>query len=143
MTSTDLKSTDTPVVLVAVDDTDTSRRALSWAISEAQRLGAVVEVVTTYDAASGPEARELAQQAQDRVVRQGGHDQPIPGLVHHVVAGDPVDTLVLMSSRAHVLVMGRHSTTGLRHSAQPSTAERCARLADCPVTIVPGPHVLP
>ena len=56
--------------------------------------------------------------------------------------GDPVDVLTLLSGHAYVLVLGRHSTVGLRHSAESSTAERVAQLSECPVTMVSGP-VLP
>lgn len=136
--------TDRLAIIVGVDDSATSERALIWALGAAQRLGATVEAVTTYQEAEGPIARERARTAQnalvaDAVARHGG----APAVATAVLAGDPVDVLTLLSGRAYMLVMGGHSTAGLRHSAERSTAERVASLAECPVTIVPGSAVLP
>ena len=136
---------DRPVIIVGVDDSPTSRSALGWALTDAQRLGAAIEAVTTYPAAEGETAREQAQAVQDSIVAQAVQRlaEPVPPVASLVMAGDPVNVLTLLSGHAYVLVMGRHSTVGLRHSAESSTAERVARLADCPVTIVPGiPGVL-
>ena len=131
-----------PVIIVGVDDSTTSRRALTWALTEAERLGGVVEVVTTYDATGGLRAQELAHTMQgsliDEVLAQG----PVVNVSRLVLPGRAVDWLTLMSGHAHLLVLGGHSVAGLRHSAEASTAEQVSRLAECPVTIVPGPPVL-
>ena len=134
--------TETPVIIVGVDDSFTSRHALSWAAAEATQLGAAIEAVTIYDEAHGPHARAEAEAVQDRVIEDILGTRPVHPVAKLVVAGDPVDVLTMMSSHAHLLVIGRHSTAGLRHSADSSTAEQCARLAECPVTIVPGTPVL-
>jgi nucleotide-binding universal stress UspA family protein len=136
---------DRPVIIVGVDDSPTSRSALSWALIDARRLSAAVEAVTTYPAAEGEAARERAQAVQDSLVAEavGRLADPVPPVASLVMAGDPVDVLTLLSGHAYVLVMGRHSTVGLRHSAESSTAERVARLAECPVTIVPGSPTVP
>jgi nucleotide-binding universal stress UspA family protein len=136
--------TERPVIIVGVDDSPTSRRALSWALADAQRLEAAVEAVTTYHDADGESARERAQEVQDALVAEAvaSLTDPAPPVASLVMEGDPVDVLTLLSGHAYVLVMGRHSTVGLRHSADSSTAERVARLAECPVTIVPGSPLL-
>ena len=136
--------TDRPVIIVGVDDSPTSRRALAWALADAQRLGAAVEAVTTYHESEGEPARERAQAVQDSLVAEavGSLPDPAPPVASLVMEGDPVNVLTLLSGHAYLLVMGRHSTVGLRHSAESSTAEQVARLAECPVTIVPGSPVL-
>ena len=62
--------TDRPVIIVGIDDSPTSRHALTWALDEAERLGGVIEAVTTYDKSEGTPARERTQDVQDRVIRE-------------------------------------------------------------------------
>ena len=131
-----------PVIIVGVDDSATSRRALVWACAEDERLGGVVEAVTTYDAYGGEAARELARSQQQRVVDQAVGEVPAERVSRHVLPGKAVDVLTLRSRHAYLLVLGGQSTAGLRHSAQSSTAEHVVRLAECPVAIVPPPPVL-
>jgi nucleotide-binding universal stress UspA family protein len=131
-----------PVIIVGVDDSATSRRALAWALAEAARLGAVVEAVTTYDAAGGEAAREVACSRQQSVIDEVIGEVPADVVPRHVLPGKPVDVLTLRSRDAYLLVLGGHSTAGLRHSGASSTAEQVARLAECPVVIVPAPPVL-
>ena len=136
-------TTTRPVVVVGVDDSATSRRALVWALAVARRLGAVVEAVTTYETSGGETTRELARTLQESVIGEVLGEAADGALTRHLLPGNPVDVLALMSGQAYLLVLGRHSTAGLRHSADSSTAEQVARLADCPVVIVPGAPTLP
>jgi nucleotide-binding universal stress UspA family protein len=131
-----------PVIVVGVDDSTTSRRALAWALVEAERMGGVVEVVTTYDASRGLLAQELAHTMQGSIIDEVLAEGPVVNVSSVVLPGSAVDWLTLMSGHAQLLVLGGHSVAGLRHSAEASTAEQVARLAECPVTIVPGPPVL-
>jgi nucleotide-binding universal stress UspA family protein len=131
-----------PVIIVGVDDSASSRRALAWALAEAERLGAVVEAVTTYDAAGGEAARELARSGQRSLLDEALGGVSVDTVSRHVLPGKPVDVLALRSRDAYLLVLGGHNTAGLRHSGASSTAEQVARLAECPVAIVPAPAVL-
>jgi nucleotide-binding universal stress UspA family protein len=55
-----------------------------------------------------------------------------------LVDGEPVDQLLDQSAAAELLVVGRHGTSGLVHSALGGVGDTCARLATCPVVIVPS-----
>jgi nucleotide-binding universal stress UspA family protein len=55
-----------------------------------------------------------------------------------LVDGEPVDQLLDQSAGADLLVVGRHGTSGLVHSALGGVGDACARLATCPVVIVPS-----
>ena len=55
-----------------------------------------------------------------------------------VVQGDPADVLVRQSRASALLVMGSHGVAGLMHSALGSVTDTCARMAECPVVIVPA-----
>ena len=131
-----------PVILVGIDASTTSHRALVWALAEAERIDGVVEVVTTYDASRGLGSRELARAMQESVLAEVVGPGSVDSVSRLVLPGSAVDVLALMSGHADLLVLGRHSVAGLRHSAVTSTAEQVARLADCPVTIVPGAPLL-
>ena len=115
---------------------------MAWAWAEAGRLGAVVEAVTTYDAVGGEASQELARSRQQSVIDEVLGEVPADVVSRHVLPGNPVDVLTLRSRDAYLLVLGGHSTSGLRHSGGSATAEQVARLSECPVAIVPAPPVL-
>lgn len=126
---------------VAADGSAGSRRALEWALHEAALRRCAVELVTAYQRGedeSPDAARASAEQAlhatMDDIVA-GRADVPL--VSWHVVEGEPADVLVRESAQSALLVMGSHSVEGLRHSALGSVADTCARMADCPVVIIP------
>jgi len=55
-----------------------------------------------------------------------------------VVHGDPVEALLRTSSRADLLVVGSHSTSAVLHVMLGSVSEACARMAECPVVVLPA-----
>jgi nucleotide-binding universal stress UspA family protein len=57
---------------------------------------------------------------------------------YRVVQGDPADVLVRESRTIELLVMGSHGVEGLMHSALGSVTDTCARMAECPVVVVPA-----
>lgn len=61
----------------------------------------------------------------------------LPAVSWRVVEGEPADVLVRESRRSALLVMGSHSVEGLMHSALGSVADTCARMAECPMVIIP------
>ncbi len=135
------------IIRVAADGSPGSRRALMWAVAEAARRHCGVEVVTAYRRMPGQSAG-AARAAAEAIVRstlEVQHldparraDQPdLPTLSWHAVEGDPIDVLVRESEQSMLLVMGSHSIDGLRHAVLGSVADACARMAACPVVIVP------
>lgn len=137
-----------PVILVGVDGSDGSRRALRWALDEAVRHNCTVEVVTAWpprgtvgqlDEAEVGEALRRADEAQRHLIenelRAVAHP---PTLSYELVEGDAVEVLLRSSAYAELLVIGSHGTDSVRHAMLGSVSEACARLAECPVVVLPA-----
>jgi nucleotide-binding universal stress UspA family protein len=56
-----------------------------------------------------------------------------------MVAGRPEHVLVDASARATLLVVGAHGVRSIQHAALGSISEYTARLAYCPVVVIPAP----
>ncbi len=130
------------IIRVAADGSPGSRRAFEWALEEAELRGCGVELVTAYqirdhrsaDAARAHAEKVLHATMDDIVV---GNVQSSATVSWHVVSGDPADVLVRDSAHSQMLVLGSHGVTGMIHTALGSVADACARLAECPVVIIP------
>jgi nucleotide-binding universal stress UspA family protein len=146
--------TGTSVVVVGVDDTEGSRRALEWAAHEALRRGATLQVVTawTWDAAEGaPLAAvdpttlmDLAEQTQrDAVDQVLGPMQHRPVVAREVVRSTAADALVAASRQADLVVVGTHGRGPVRSALLGSVSQSVIKHAECPVVVMPPPHRTP
>ncbi|MFM0500199.1 universal stress protein [Paraburkholderia caffeinilytica] len=143
-------------ILVAVDGSETSLRALDAALQLAHDAGAqvqplfVVDVpVMAYDVpAYDPsyvrdalleEGRHVSDDAVARMRRAGVAGTP------RVIEADPVTDDVAHCIRraaadfkADVVVMGTHGRRGFRRMVLGSVAEHFLRIAECPVLMIPA-----
>ena len=128
------------LLVVGLDGSDRSHDALRFALAEAELRGGSVEVITTWHEEQGADALERATQIQDeaRAAVLGEHEGE-PPVSFEVVAGRPEHVLVDASSRASLLVVGAHGVQSIRHAALGSISEYTARLAYCPVVVIPAP----
>jgi nucleotide-binding universal stress UspA family protein len=129
------------VIRVAADGSPGSRRALEWALDEAQLRRCAVELVGVYANSQDVHSKRAAEAAVHATMNDivaGRAD--IPLVSWHVVAGEPVDVLTRESEHSELLVMGSHDVFGLRHSARSSVTDLCSRTAACPIVVVPPPH---
>lgn len=126
-----------PVLIVGLDGSSGSLAALGWAVDHAAKLGGNVQVVTAIRSnADGAEQRALDLQETALASLSASQLRPTS---KKVVPGEPVDVMARASEQAQMLVLGRHGVSGMVHSALGSVGDACARLAYCPVTIVPAP----
>ena len=134
-------------ILVGVDGSGGSRRALRWAVEEAAAHGAAVQAVTVwqtlYEAGAVPypvDEDKLAEQARERLVRAIAQvaGQHAAGIEPLVVEGDPAQTLCGRSVGADLLVLGAHGHGGFSQPTLGSVSAKCANSSHCPVVIVPG-----
>lgn len=135
-------------ILVGVDSSDESYAALSWAVGEASRRGAVVEPIhvwhiPTSDATAAVgidrhwenDAEQVLAHALQRlaehpgVVIQGRTIEGRPGEVLVAEATDPDTVLLVLGSRRR----GRLARLMLG-----STSQACVQHCPCPVVVVPG-----
>jgi len=142
------------VIVVGLDGSSASDRALEWALQEARSRGSIVELVTAFGhpqhgAALGEStvtrhAREAAETAQvhqiDRIAAPYRDDV---ALAFQVLEGPAVDRLVEASRHARLLVVGSHGYGRVREILVGSVAAGCIRNATCPVVVLPAPHEPP
>lgn len=140
-------------IVVGVDGSDASERALRWAASEAHARNGTVEAIiawhwdgsgTFFIAATSPvEERDRAQQILDETVIEVTAEFPDVMLAAHVVEATPAKALTHAAASADVLVLGSHGHNRLHHAVLGSVSEECVRRATCPVVVIPVPQSQP
>lgn len=148
---------DRPVV-VGVDGSVGSGRALLWAAREAVRLGAPlllvdvppvpIMVTSMYgsvpyvcdDLALDDAARDVLRKAAEEVRQELGDDAPP---LHQVVMpGGAAASLVEASSGARLLVVGARGLGGFARLALGSVSSACIHRAISPVAVIGGDHAV-
>lgn len=125
------------LITVGFDGSEASLAALRWAVEQAQEQQATVQVVTAYTPRGG-ESLDVARMKAEAVVNRAIHiGADIPEIVRLAIHGEPTEVLLACSEGSRLVVVGRHGTSGIIHSALGSVGDACARLANCPVVIVP------
>jgi universal stress protein A len=136
-------------ILVPVDLSEPSKKALRYAFALAQQFDAklillyAVEPVATPDFAYHPlmiETEKVVAAAEERLKKLCAEEVIEPSriektLVRKGVAHDQI-TDAAKSSKADLIVIATHGHTGLKHVLLGSTAERVVRHASCPVLVV-------
>ncbi len=135
-------------ILVGVDGSDGSRRALRWAIEHAAARGAVVQAVIvwqrTFDyGRSGlwPVDVDLAEGARKRLaetVAEVAVGSPALTIEQVVLEGEPGQVLCDHSGGADLLVVGSRGLGGFVGLVLGSVSTKCAHHSHCPVVIVPA-----
>jgi len=136
-------------VLVPVDFSASSLKALRYAVAVANRFGASISLVHVVEPASFlNDVRNMPLAVSDGEVANKLHhklvmlarkqiDPETP--VHPVVCiGKPFDEIVKTAKtfNADLIIIGTHGRTGLKGALLGSTAERVVRHAHCPVLVV-------
>jgi nucleotide-binding universal stress UspA family protein len=139
-----------PGIVVGVDGSAHSRKALERAAAEAAAHGAPLIVLVIHqavrdvygsashygdDAALTEKAKEAAQAETDQVLAAAGA-KPASVTVT-AVHGLPVDELVKASEGADMIVLGRRGMGGFVRLLMGSVSSQVAQHAQCPVLIVP------
>ena len=138
-------------IIVGVDGSGHSQRALEWAMKEAAIRHVPLTVLTVHEAIRGyfsgvavypddpartEEARKAAQAETDKVL--AGLDGPRPDSVTvKAVHGFPVEELVNAGEDADMIVLGSRGAGGFTRLLMGSTAGQVSQHAHCPVLIVP------
>jgi len=143
-------------VLVGVDFSEFSLRALRYAMGLAVELGAALTVLHVVPAdygllCIGKEAsrdleKALQSQAADNLRRLAKDEIGLRLPVDlEVRVGQPAEEIVAAAaeSKCDLIVLSTHGYSGLDHILIGSVAERVARLASCPVLIVRGRRLSP
>ncbi|HEY3903941.1 MAG TPA: universal stress protein [Streptosporangiaceae bacterium] len=140
-------------IVVGIDESVHSRRALDWAMREAALRRTDLTVFTVIPAMASPwssrpltvpdepEVIERARQAVDDAIAKSaselGTDQPTS--VHvQVFSGYPAQVLTEASKQADLVVLGSRGAGGFATFLLGSVSNQVAHHASCPVVIVPA-----
>jgi len=140
--------TEPPRIIVGVDGSEASKRALAWAATLATWTGGQIVAVHALGL--------LTRLSDDSVVPSTDRRAEVTAALEHewcrpladasvdyrcvVVDGDPVTSLLRAAHEqgGDLVVVGSRGTGGYAGLALGSTSQQLVRVADCPVTVVPG-----
>lgn len=136
-------------IVVGVDGSEGSRRALRWALREAAAWGGTVQATMAWkslydslddDTQLPPGEVAVAEAARTRLaeaiasVRDAAPGVPVEAVL---VEGEPTETLCRRSREADLLVVGSRGRRSLGRWVLGSVSTACAHHAHCPLVIVP------
>ena len=145
-----------PGILVGVDGSENSRRALGWAVREAARLHLPLTVLTVCPPAPRPAThifwnmpiledsqepereRKAVQDFVNLVAQEAG--DAMPDITVEVVAGDAAEELIRASHDVELLVVGRRGSGGFARLHLGSVSSKVTHHAACPTVVIPGRH---
>lgn len=149
---TDSATTGRPAparVVVGIDGSEPSKRALEWARFFAGTTGATIEAISAWHIPAAPvivgtglPADAVLQQATARVLHETvaavlGSDPGVP--VREMVAhGNSAQVLLDAGKGAQLLVVGSRGHGGFTGLLLGSVSSACAEHAHCPVLVVHG-----
>ena len=136
-------------IVVGVDGSPGSRKALTWAAAEAADHGADLVVLNVWEHTLLPPAGSVSvserylpdtsQRTTDdllQIIREELGEEP-PMLVQpHVKQGRPAKVLIEESANADLLVVGSLGHGGFAGLVLGSVSQHVAAYANCPVTVV-------
>jgi len=136
------------IIVVGVDESESSHRALRWAALEALRRDATLEVVTAWDwdAVEGVPPADvnptiimlLAEQTQLRAVTDVVDVMdPRPPVIRHVVRSSATEALADASQHADLVVVGTHGRGPVKSFLLGSISLSVIKHAACPVVVMP------
>jgi nucleotide-binding universal stress UspA family protein len=138
-------------IVVGVDGSEGSIRALRFALDEARVRGVELRVVhawhippaifgsgwapTTVDL---DEYRKLAEASLARALADAGVDDTALAVTPVLREGEPVDVLCAEAAHADLVVVGSRGLGGFRGLLLGSVSQQVVHHAPCPVVVVPG-----
>lgn len=143
-----------PGIVVGVDASANSGRALEWALAESALRHTPLTVVAVSpiaasifglsaqhypaDEESREHVREITQKLVNDVIASQ-EAKPAEPVTVHAVSGIPADELLRASAGADMLVVGARGSGGFGRLMMGSVSTQVSHHATCPVVIVPPP----
>jgi nucleotide-binding universal stress UspA family protein len=132
-----------PLIVVGVDGSDESVKAVAWAAEQARATGGTLELLivwarpTSYGLPLVVGGYNPEHEAQDIVEKAAsGIDLPADRLRTHVVNAAPALALVERSKSADLLVVGSRGHGGFAELLLGSVSDHCVHHASCSVVVV-------
>jgi nucleotide-binding universal stress UspA family protein len=141
-----------PGIIVGIDSSHHSERALEWAMKEAALRHQPLKVLAVHPAIAGwtghgvsypgdaellESTRTAAKETTDKVLAGLGGPRP-ESVTVEAVSGIPAEVLVAAAADADMIVVGSRGTGGFARLTMGSVSDQVARHAKCPVVIVPA-----
>ena len=144
-----------PGIVVGVDGSAHSHRALIWAIRQAVQQHVPLTVVAVrpdpvrpvtgvyWGVHAYPEVAhnpEVVRKAIQAIVERAGNEigETAPQTTVNVVTGDPAEELVKASRDADMIVVGSRGSGGFAPLLMGSVSSKVAHHAACPVVVIRG-----
>jgi nucleotide-binding universal stress UspA family protein len=141
-----------PGIVVGVDGSPNSERALDWAMRQAAAVHAPLTVIAVHEVAKSywgsipvvgsadtpllENLRQAAEEMTQKAASQLGDAGPAPVTVH-AVSGFVVKELVDASQDADLVVLGARGGSGFAQLLMGSVSSEVVQHSACPVVIVP------
>ncbi|MFC7963303.1 universal stress protein [Streptomyces cinereoruber] len=141
-------------IVVGVDGSEPSLKALTWAAGQAALTGDSLEAVIAWEYPASwatlmpgvpPEfdPERLAAQILDQALADALTPEAAADAVRTVVGGNAAQALVDAAKGASLLVVGDRGHSGFRAAVLGSVSTQVAQHAPCPVVVVRGKGVQP
>lgn len=132
-----------PLIVVGVDGSEQSRRALVWAFTNAELMRAAVRAVMVVDTSGMDEAvraarlRDAERTVADLVHAANDVCARPPEATSAVIEGDPIAVMLAETHRATLMVFGARRMTSIINPALGTVSLACTRHGACPVLVIP------
>lgn len=146
-----------PGILVGIDGSEHSRRALEWAVREAALRHAPLTVLTVHQAivsywtagaVASPgdtdiakEALDAAKAETDSVLAQVDAASRPPSVTVKAVTGLPAEELLYAAEGADMIVVGSRGAGGFKRLLLGSVSTQVTHHANCPVVVIPSDDI--
>ena len=141
-----------PGIIVGVDGSSHSRRALDWAINEAAIRHAPLTVLTVQQAITGywgpviypgdaeltEHARKIAQDETDDALGKLAEDARPPEVTVLAVPGAPAEEILGAAHDADMIVIGSRGAGSFKKLLMGSVSYTVLHHAPCPVVVIPA-----
>ena len=135
--------TSVPVIVVGVDGSSSSQRAVRWAAQQAKLTGATLRAVSSWRWPNYitriPPGVDLASDTRrtlDEVLQEALTGTEDLTVTRHVIEGPPGPALLTQAQDASLLVVGAQGRAAFPGMLLGSVAEYCVRHGSCPVVVV-------
>lgn len=140
-------------VVVGIDGSDNSRRALIWAVDHVRRRGGHLQIVWAWQSPAGavtpmgmayvpPPASQLQQHAEEQLaafLETANRECELGAVVSETIVSERGAAALLceIAEDADLLVVGSRGLGGFKGLVLGSVSARCASASSCPVAIIP------
>ena len=142
-----------PGIIVGIDGSARSRKALEWAVREAGIRNTALTVLTVRQASGGflsakvarpvdndstERARKNALAEVEEVLDQATGDERPMSVAVQAVVGAPAEELLRAAVDADMIVVGSRGAGGFKRLLLGSVSSQVVHHGDCPVVVIPS-----